>query len=171
MARSCNKCLWPYRACRPTMDGRSRRPSVVQYRTVRASGAADTRASGAAPRSPARESAAATSADSSGSENEISASGSIVTAYVARCCNAVKYDLQNRQLRLAPCRKRLLDGLDLFRGQVQTIGPGVVLHVIAARRFGDGERPWQPGEERQRHLPRRLVVRAGDLRQHLPALG
>src|SRR3954468_3009825 len=79
--------------------------------------------------------------------------------------------LQDRQLRLAPCRKRLLDGGDLFRGQVQTIGPRVVLDMIAARRLGNGERPWQPGEERQRHLARRLVVRAGDLRQHLPALG
>src|SRR3954470_24020196 len=171
MARSCNKCLWPYRACRPTMDGRSRRPSVVQYRTVRASGAADTRASGAAPRSPARESAAATSADSSASEKEISTSGRIVTAYVARCCNAVKYDLQNRQLRPAPRRKSLLDDLDLFGSQAETIRSGVVLHMIAARRFGDGERPWHSGEERQGHLPRRLVVRAGDLRQHLPALG
>src|SRR5438067_2870460 len=85
-----------------------------------------------------------------------------------QCCQGARAS-ERRKLRPAARGEGLLDAADLLRAQLQPDGARVLLDVDAARRLGNGERPREAGQERQRDLPRRLAMRARDRGQDLTA--
>ncbi len=77
--------------------------------------------------------------------------------------------LEHGEASMPAEREGPVDIRDLGLGQCQVAGAGVLLHMGHGGGLGNGEQRRPPGQEGERHLPRRGAVGAGDVGQHPPA--